>query len=170
MYRKAPWFVRPVAFNPPSPGKWLFTLAFALLFSGLAVFAYSNMREMATLVRDGATVTGAVIDRERTVTVHEDSEGSTREEVHYYIEYSYDAGRGDPPDIRTARQEVSRTFYNGHGTESALTVYYMPDNRSHSGIDMNHVLGNGTLMLVAFGVVAAAAWYVLLANMIAARY
>lgn len=170
MYRKAPWFLRMVAFNPPTTGKWVITLVLTLLFSVLGLIAYGNMEELATIAREGSTVTGTVIDRDRVVTVREDSEGDRREEVTYYIEYTYDPGRGDPPDIRTGRQEVSQQFYNTHGTESELTVYYMPDDRGSSYIDLNGLLGDEMFMLIGFAVIAGIMWYVVLANIIVARW
>lgn len=108
------------------------------------------------------TVTG------HDVVVSRNSEGN--ESRSYYLSYAYDAGRGDPPDIRYGRQEVSRSFYDAHGMEADLDVYYLPDERDISGIDMNFRMGNTLFMLVAFTGVAVVAAYVVLMNLIAARY
>lgn len=170
MYARIPRIFRPFIFDPPLPAKWIITALVLLVSTPMAMFQATVWLDSSALARQGATVTGTVIDRERVVTTQSNGDGGTREVTEYVIEYRYDPGRGDPPDIRTGRQVVSEEFYSAHPVESDITVHYLPDDRSQSAIDLNYVLGNDLLVLVVFGAVAALAWFIMLLNLIIARW
>lgn len=104
----------------------LYILFLFVVFGGMTVGLWNMYQTDIRLDHFGKDVRGVV-----TAKFSRNTDDGTE----YIINYRYDAGLGDPPDIQTGSQTVSRGFYDRHHQSEPIIVTFLPDSHQISRVE-----------------------------------
>lgn len=160
--RRLPFFIRSVILRDHVDLTigMLLAVVFAVIFVGAAMIGWQAHLHDVELNQYGVEVRGRVLDK--WIETSTDSDGNTT--TSYYVQYEYDAGFGDPPDIRTGQQSISREMYDRLIVREQINVTFSSRDRDISRVQAN---GGAIIVAVIFGILGIIPLYFILVNSVA---
>lgn len=134
--------------NYPPRRKWMWFIL-GIIFGGALTFyltfpAYDGLR----LLSDGVETRGRVLDK--YVRTSTDDNGDTSYE--YNVTYEFDAGLGDPPNMRQSSAIVNEDTYNRSILREQVTVRFLYENPGVNSIQPRVDYKNDlNRLLIVFG-------------------